>query len=119
MIDIFKAFYSVHYNFGAFSLLILLLIIFLLTKKNFKWSLIFLAIVIAFNVFIWQRTAGKVWTITDAPDTSNEWAAAPATHRFSAPDHWIEEGENGEKLHWCWVETYMEKFLSYAFVDKL
>ena len=72
MIDIFKAFYSVHYNFGAFSLLILLLIIFLLTKKNFKWSLIFLAIVIAFNVFIWQRTAGKVWTITDGPDKSNE-----------------------------------------------
>ena len=29
------------------------------------------------------------------------------------------EGENGEKLHWCWVETYMEKFLSYDFVDKL
>ena len=53
MIDIFKVFYSVHYNFGAFSLLILRLIIFLLTKKNFKWSLIFLAIVIAFNVFIW------------------------------------------------------------------
>ena len=120
MIDVFKVFYTVHYNFGAFSLLLLLLIIFLLTKKNFKWSLIFLAINIAFNIFIWQRTANRVWVIDDTPEPQNEWdTPSPVTYRFSAPDHWIIENDNGEKMHWCWVEDYMEKFLGFDFVDKL
>ena len=40
-------------------------------------------------------------------------------HKFSAPDNWVIEGENGEKMHWCWVETWAEKFLSFDFVDRL
>ena len=93
---------------------------FLLTKKNFKWSLIFLAINIAFNIFIWQRTANRVWVIDDTPEPQNEWdTPSPVTYRFSAPDHWIIENDNGEKMHWCWVEDYTEKFLGFDFVDKL
>ena len=30
-----------------------------------------------------------------------------------------EYGENGEKMHWCWVESWTEKFLSFDFVDRL
>ena len=67
MFDILKAFYSIHYNFGAFALLLLLLIIFLLTRKNFKWSIIFLIVDIAFNFFIYHKTANRAWVITDTP----------------------------------------------------
>ncbi|MCR5029412.1 MAG: hypothetical protein K6A31_09175 [Fibrobacter sp.] len=120
MFEIFKAFYSVHYNFGAFALLLLLLVIFLLTKKNFKWAIIFFIVDIAFNAFIYHKTAHRVWIITDTPAAQNEWdTPAPKTYRFSAPDNWVIEGENGEKMHWCWVETWTEKFLSFDFVDKL
>ncbi|MCK9181468.1 MAG: hypothetical protein M0P13_01125 [Fibrobacteraceae bacterium] len=120
MIDIFKVFYSVHYNFGAFALLLLLLVIFLLTKKNFKWAIIFCAIDVAFNVFIYQKTANKVWTISETPEATSEYGAAePVTYKFSAPDHWTIKGENGTVYHWCWVENYIERFLSFDFVDKL
>lgn len=121
MIDIFKVFYTYHYNVAAISLLLLLLVIFLLTKKNFKWSLIFLAIVAVLNVFIWQRTAGKQWTVTETPEEDpNSWyASQPKTYTFSAPDHWTEKTDSGEELHWCWVETYKDKFLTINFVDKL
>ena len=46
MIDVFKAFYIIHYNFAAISILLLLLNIFLLTKKNYKWTIIFTAILV-------------------------------------------------------------------------
>ena len=52
MIEVFKVFYPTHYNFAALSILLVLLVIYLLTKKNFKWTLIFLALLIAFNVTI-------------------------------------------------------------------
>lgn len=121
MIEIFKVFYTLHYNFAAVSLLLLLLVIFLLTKKNFKWSLIFLAVIVAFNMFVWKRTAGKQWTVTETPeeDSSSWFAPSPQTYTFSAPDHWIVKTEGGEKMHWCWVESYKEKFLTLNFVDKL
>ena len=52
MIDVLKAFYTIHYNFAALSVLLLLLLIFLLTKKNFKWSIIVLVVLVVFNVFL-------------------------------------------------------------------
>ena len=120
MFEIFKAFYPVHYNFGAFALLLLLFVIFLLTKKNFKWAIIFIIVDIAFNVFIYHKTAHRVWIITETPAAQNEWdTPAPKTYKFSAPDNWVIEGENGPQLHWCWVETWAEKFLSFDFVDRL
>ena len=116
MFEIFKAFYPVHYNFGAFALLLLLFVIFLLTKKNFKWAIIFIIVDIAFNVFIYHKTAHRVWIITETPAAQNEWdTPTPKTYKFSAPDNWVIEGENGEKMHWCWAE----KFLSFDFVDRL
>ena len=97
MFEIFKAFYPVHYNFGAFALLLLLFVIFLLTKKNFKWAIIFIIVDIAFNVFIYHKTAHRVWIITETPAAQNEWdTPTPKTYKFSAPDNWVIEGENGE-----------------------
>lgn len=120
MIEIFKVFYTVHYNFAAISLLLLLLIIFLLTKKNFKWSIIFFAVIVVINVFIWQRTNGKVWVVTETPEQTDAWnTPSPVTYKFHAPDQWTVKTESGEEMHWCWVETYKEKFLSFDFVDKL
>jgi hypothetical protein len=120
MVEIFKVFYSTHYNFAALSLLLLLLVIFLLTKKNFKWSIVFLAVIVVINLFIWQRTNGKVWTLTEIPEETNSWnTPQPVTYKFYAPDHWKVKTEDGEEIHWCWVETYHEKFLSIDFVDKL
>ena len=52
MIDVFKVFYPTHYNFAALSILLVLLLIFLLSKKNYKWSIIVGVILIAFNLFI-------------------------------------------------------------------
>lgn len=36
MIDILKLFYTTHYNLGALAILFVLLLIFFLTKKNYK-----------------------------------------------------------------------------------
>lgn len=120
MFEIFKAFYSVHYNFGALALLLLLVALFLLTKKNFKVALILIAVDVVLNVFIWQRTSGNVWTITETPASESEWGAPePQTYQFYAPDHWTIDSDDGRKLHYCWVESYMERFLSIDFVDKL
>lgn len=120
MVETFSAFYSVHYNFAALSLLLLLIVIFLLTKKNFKVSLILIAIDVVLNVFIWQRTTGNVWTVTETPSEDSAWSTpTPKTYKFYAPDHWIIDTDDGKKLHYCWVEAYMEKFLSVDFVDKL
>ena len=124
MIDVMKAFYTVHYNFGAISLLLFILIIFLLTKKNFKWSLIFFAVTIAINVFIYQRTANRSWTVIvpAAEDTSNSGYDSyqeEQKYTFSATKNWTIKTEKGEVIHWCWVETLMDKFANIDFVDRL
>ena len=72
MIDVLKAFYTIHYNFAAVSVLLLALVIFLLTKKNYKWTIIFTAVLIVFNVFLYKRTDGKEWTL-EAATVKNEF----------------------------------------------
>jgi len=124
MIDVMKAFYTVHYNFGAISLLLFLLIIFLLTKKNFKWSLIFFAVIIVINVFIYQRTANRSWTVIvpaaeDASNSGYDSYQEEQKYTFSATKNWTIKTENGEVMHWCWVETLMDKFANIDFVDRL
>ena len=124
MIDVMKAFYTVHYNFGAISLLLFLLIIFLLTKKNFKWSLIFFAVIIVINVFIYQRTANRSWTVIvpaaeDASNSGYDSYQEEQKYTFSATKNWTIKTEKGEVIHWCWVETLMDKFANIDFVDRL
>ncbi|MFA6623579.1 MAG: hypothetical protein WCS54_05655 [Fibrobacteraceae bacterium] len=124
MIDVMKAFYTVHYNFGAISLLLFLLIIFLLTKKNFKWSLIFFAVIIVINVFIYQRTANRSWTVIvpaaeDASNSGYDSYQEEQKYTFSATKNWTIKTEKGEVMHWCWVETLMDKFANIDFVDRL
>ena len=98
MIDVFKVFYPTHYNFAAVSILLVLLVIYLLTKKNFKWSLIFLAILLVFNIAIYKRTADKVWTITIEPEKTSDPYFTPQvqTMSFSAKHNWTITDEKGE-----------------------
>ena len=72
MIEVFKVFYPTHYNFAALTILLVLLLIYLLTKKNFKWSIITLVLLVAFNVAIYKRTANRTWTITIEPEASSD-----------------------------------------------
>ncbi len=115
MIDVFKAFYSIHYNFAAVSVLLLALIIFLLTKKNYKWTIIFTALLVVFNVFIYKKTAGKSWTIELEPEekTSNSFYKPEAVKMtFSTTKDWTIKDDKGVVHHWCWVDTYWDKFAS-------
>ena len=59
MIDVFKVFYPTHYNFAAIAILLLLLFIYLLTKKNFKWGIITMVLLLALNIAIYKRTEGR------------------------------------------------------------
>ena len=66
MIDVLKAFYSVHYNFGILAIIILLLAIFFLSKKIYIFAGITLLVVVAFNIAIYKMTDGKSWTLEAA-----------------------------------------------------
>jgi hypothetical protein len=112
MIDVLKAFYTIHYNFAALSILLLLLLIFLLTKKNYKWSIIVLAVLVVFNVFLYKRTDGKEWSIIIPPPESSDpyFKPQPKTMTFSVHKDWVIVDEKGEKHHWCWVDDYWDKF---------
>lgn len=115
MIDIMKAFYSVHYNFAALSILIILLIIFFITKKNYKGVIIAVVVVVALNLAIYKRTDGRIWTLEDT-STGMVIQFAAASERYP----WTYEDEKtGEILHWCWFEDYWEAFASISLVDKL
>jgi len=121
MIEVFKVFYPTHYNFAALSILLILLVIYLLTKKNFKWSLICLILLLAFNIAIYKRTADRTWTITLEPETSSDPYYTPQakTLTFSVKKNWEIIDEKGEKHHWCWVEEYWQQFASIDLVAKL
>ena len=121
MIEVFKVFYPTHYNFAALSILLVLLVIYLLTKKNFKWTLIFLALLIAFNVAIYKRTADRTWKITIEPEPSSDPYYTPQAQKmtFSVHKNWTITDEKGEVHHWCWVEEYWQSFASIDLVAKL
>ena len=89
MIDILKLFYTTHYNLGALALLLALLLIFFLSKKNFKGAIIVLILLIGYNVGIYKRTVGKSWTIEiEQPATTSEYGGfsqpQPIRMTFSA-----------------------------------
>ena len=121
MIEVFKVFYPTHYNFAAVSILLVLLLIFLLSKKNFKWSIIVGVILIAFNFFIYNRTEGKVWTIVIEPEETGDAynKPVPQEYSFSVHKNWKITDDKGKEHHWCWVETYWQKFAGLDLVSAI
>ena len=121
MIEVFKVFYPTHYNFAAITILLILLLIYLLSKKNFKWSIISLVLLVAFNVAIYKRTADRTWTITIEPEKSSDPYYTPQAKKmtFSVKKDWTITDEKGEVHHWCWVEEYWQQFASIDLVAKL
>ena len=119
MIDILKLFYTTHYNLGALAILFVLLLIFFLTKKNYKGAIIVVAILIVYNVGIYKRTEGKSWTIEiEPPETAavndgygNYSKPQPVKMTFSAtPEKWTITDEKGETHHWCWLDALWDQF---------
>ena len=121
MIEVFKVFYPTHYNFAALTILLVLLLIYLLTKKNFKWSIITLVLLVVFNLAIYKRTADRTWTITIEPEASSDPYYTPQAKKmtFSVHKDWTITDEKGEVHHWCWVEEYWQEFASIDLVAKL
>ena len=121
MIDVFKVFYPTHYNFAALAILLFLLLIYLLTKKNYKWSIITLVLFLALNIGIYKRTDGRAWTITLEPEKSSDPYSTPQVQKmsFSVKHNWSITDEKGEVHHWCWVEEYWQEFASIDLVAKL
>lgn len=121
-------FYMVHYNIGALVILIFITALFLLMKKNFKFTIIFLGFFIALNLVIHTKTANKQWTrefyrtdeITEYPvwnkfDKEKRVIVINDTNKITFavnnPDHpWVSYSESGDTLrHWCWVDEWWEK----------
>ncbi len=121
MIEVLKVFYPYHYNIGILSALLVMLLIFLLTKKNYKWSIITLIIVVALNIAVYKRTEGRSWTITLEPEKTSDPFVTPEVKKmtFSVHKDWTITDEKGEVHHWCWVEEYMQEFASVDLVAAL
>jgi hypothetical protein len=121
MIDVLKVFYPTHYNFAALAVLLALLLIYLLSKKNFKWGIITLVLLLALNIGIYKRTDGKAWTITLEPEKTSDPYYTPQAKKltFSVHKNWTITDEKGEVHHWCWVEQYWQEFASIDLVAKL
>ena len=114
MFEVLSVFYPTHYNFAALSILLVITIIWLLTKKNYKWTIIFLVILVAFNIAIYKRTEGKTWTINfdDEKSESSDVMEGSKTYTFSAHKNWTITDEKGKTYHWCWVEDWWAEFSS-------
>ena len=126
MIDVLKLFYTTHYNLGAVAILLLMLLIFFLSKKNFKGAIIVGVLLIVYNVGIYKRTEGKSWTIEIDPPaaTPNEYVsyseAQPIKMTFTAtPEKWTITDSKGETHHWCWVDAMWDKFANTDLVAKI
>ena len=117
MIDILKLFYTTHYNLGAVAILLAMLLLFFLTKKNFKGAIIVTALLVVYNVGIYKKTEGKAWTIEiDPPEAGpNEYGSfekpQPIKMTFEAtPEKWSVTDSKGETHHWCWVDAMWDQF---------
>lgn len=125
MIDVLKIFYQTHYNFAALSVLLLMLSIFLFSKKNIRMGLIIMAVLIVFNVFLFKKTDGKAWTITIDPPAATpdpygyNQAPDPITMTFSVKKNWTIKDEQGNEHHWCWVDAAWDSFASMDLVAKI
>lgn len=116
MIDVLKAFYSVHYNFGILAIIILLLGIFFATKKMWIFTAITVLVVLVLNIALYKMTDGKSWTLEAAvvkDQFGMEKKGDPMT--FSVSKNWVNEQgiivDRGDTIHhWCWVDQLWENF---------
>lgn len=109
MFEVLKLFYSVHYNIGALCVLVLMGLIFVLTKKNYRTALILAVILTAFNLFIYNKTVDRVWTITEGDQT----------RQYSIAKDWTFKDEKGVVHHWCWLDELWYQFSETDLVSKL
>ncbi|HHX15153.1 MAG TPA: hypothetical protein GX724_03205 [Fibrobacter sp.] len=109
MIEVLKQFYSVHYNVGALCVLVFMGLFFVLTKKNYRTALILAVILTAFNIFIYNKTANRVWTLTEGEQT---W-------KFSVLKDWTIKDEKGVVHHWCWLDEWWYQISKTDLVGKL
>ncbi|SHK68247.1 hypothetical protein [Fibrobacter sp. UWEL] len=124
MVDVFKVFYATHYNIGAVSALLLLFLIFLLSKKNLRTGVVILAVLVAINVAVYKKTFNKAWTIELEPEKTeqsddgynNEFAVEKVTFSIK---NWSFVDKKGTTHHWCWVEDYWDSFANTDIVAKL
>lgn len=142
MIDILKTFYTVHYNLGAVVALMLLVIIGMLLKKNFKGVIIFTILIVIQVAFVYHKTNNKIWTrqffVSDEYEKHALWEKLhhkdmmyidfrdSITLTFSTLNNekfpWVlkdTDVKSDKMFHWCWVEDYWEKFAQTSLVDKL
>lgn len=131
-------FYLVHYNIGALVILIFATALVLLMKKNFKFTIIFLAFFISMNLIIHTKTANKQWTAefyrTDEVVNYPLWNKFDKEKRVIAindtnvltfairdTNHpWVAYSETGDTLrHWCWVDEWHDRFSKYDVVSKV
>ena len=116
MVDVLKAFYSVHYNFGILAIILLLLAILFLTKKMWIFAAITFVVILAINIACYKMTEGKSWTIEAAVvknEFGTEYKADPMT--FSVHKNWVNKDgiivDRGDTIHhWCWVDQLWENF---------
>lgn len=116
MIDVLKAFYSVHYNFGILALILLLIGILFVTKKMWIFVGITVVIILAINIVCYKKTEGKSWTLEAAVmknEFGTEYKADPMT--FSVLKNWVNKDgiivDRGDTIHhWCWVDQLWEDF---------
>lgn len=116
MVDVLKAFYSVHYNFGILAIIILLIGIFFATKRMWIFLAITVVVVLIMNVVLYKMTDGKSWTIEAAVVKNaygTEYKADPMT--FSVQKNWVSKDgivvDRGDTIHhWCWVDQLWEEF---------
>jgi hypothetical protein len=111
---------------------------FLLLKKNYKFTIIFLGFFIALNLIIHVKTANKQWTaefyrtdeIVNYPlwnkyDKERRVIAINDTNKLTFairnPDHpWVSYSESGDTLrHWCWVDEWWNRVSNYDLVEKV
>ena len=114
MFDVLRLFHTVHYNVGADCVLIVFGIIFVLSKKNYRTALILGIILIALNVFVYQKTVNRVWTLTEGDRT---W-------KFSVHQEWTiteidEEKKDTTVHHWCWLDEWWDQIAKTDLVGKL
>ena len=116
MVDVLKAFYSVHYNFGILAIIILLIGIFFATKRMWIFLAITVVVVLVMNIALYKMTDGKSWTIEAAVVKNaygTEYKADPMT--FSVQKNWVSKDgivvDRGDTIHhWCWVDQLWEEF---------
>ncbi len=56
MVDILTEFYTVHYNFGLIAAFILLLALYLGSRKNIRGVVVMLCILLVYNLIIFNKT---------------------------------------------------------------